>query len=146
MPRPSPPKAKNARQSNRDLLAPVVSLAVATRGSDVPRWFAEGMGTAKSMQQKAKSRAEQEKLRALAAEAASSVKNAKAFLDNKLTPEQADSFGTAIAMSMLGRNRKKPLDATFRGLADGKSFDNAFIGGFGVNPTVYIDQLLQYAR
>ena len=128
------------------LLAPVVSLAVATRGADVPRWFAEGLGAATSMQQNAKSRSEQEKLRTLAGEAASSVKNAKAFLDNKLTPEQADSFGSAVAMSMLERSRRKSLDATLRLLGDGKSFDDAFVGGFRITPAVYIDQLLQYAR
>ncbi|WP_167546582.1 c-type cytochrome domain-containing protein [Stieleria maiorica] len=128
------------------LLAPIVSLAVATRGGDVPRWFAEGLGAATAMQQNAKSRSEKEKLRTLAVEAASSVKDAKAFLGNKLTPEQADSFGTALAMSMLERNRRKGLEATLRLLGDGKSFDDAFVGGFGVTPTVYIDQLLQFAR
>ncbi|MCA9135831.1 MAG: hypothetical protein KDB00_03705 [Planctomycetales bacterium] len=128
------------------LLAPIVSLAVATRGTDVPRWFAEGVGSAISMQQNAKSRTEKDKLRTLAAEAATSVKDAKAFLDNKLTPEQSDSFGAALAMSMLDRNRRKLLDATLRLLGDGKSFDEAFVGGFGVTPAVYIDQLLQYAK
>lgn len=139
-------ESEDEKEIESRLLAPVVSLAVATRGSGVPRWFAEGMGTAKSMQQKAKGRAEQEKLRGLAFEAAASVKDAKAFLDNKLTPQQADSFGAAIAFSMLERNRRKSLDATLRGLADGKSFDDAFVAGFGVTPTVYIDQLLQYVK
>lgn len=128
------------------LLAPIVSLAVATRGSDVPRWFAEGLGSAISMQQNAKDRAAKEKLRNLAADAASSVKDAKAFMDNKLTPQQADSFGAALAMSMLDRNRRKWLDATLRALDAGKSFEDAFVAGFGVTPAVYIDQFLQYAR
>ncbi len=128
------------------LLSPIVSLAVASRGSDVPRWFAEGIGSATAMQQNAKSRGEKEKLRVLAGEAVSAVKNAKAFLDNKLTPEQADSFGTALAMSMLDRSRRKMLDATIRLLDGGKSFNDAFVGGFGVTPTIYIDQLLQFAR
>lgn len=128
------------------LLAPVVSLAVATRGLDVPRWFAEGLGSAIALQQNSKSVSEKEKLRVLATEAVSSVKDAKAFLDNKLTPEQADSFGTALAMSMLDRKRRKSTDATMRQLGDGKSFDDAFLAGFGVTPVVYIDQLLQYAK
>jgi hypothetical protein len=128
------------------LLAPIVSLAIASRGIDIPRWFAEGLGTATAMQQNAKSRVEKEKLRALAVEAASSVKNAKAFLEHKLTPEQADSFGAALATSMLDRSRRKFLDKSLRLLAAGKSFDEAFQGGFGVTPGVYIDQMLQYAR
>ncbi|MCD0460907.1 c-type cytochrome domain-containing protein [Roseiconus lacunae] len=128
------------------LLSPVISLAVASRGSDVPRWFAEGLGSARAMQQTAKSRADQAKLRTKIAEAASSVKNAKAFLENRLTPEQADAFGTAIAMTMLDRNRRKSLDATFRLLSSGQPFERAFVGGFRVSPTVYIDQLLSYAR
>jgi mono/diheme cytochrome c family protein len=128
------------------LLGPVVSLAAATHGTDVPRWFAEGLGSAIALQQNARSRAEKEKLQTLALEAASSVKNAKAFLDNKLTPEQADSFGAAVAMSMIGRIRRKSLDATFRKLGAGETFQNAFVSGFGVLPTVYIDQLLQFAR
>ena len=139
-------ESEDEKEVESRLFAPIVSLAVATRGSDVPRWFAEGLGGATAMQQNAKSRVEKEKLRSLAFEAASSVKNAKAFLDNKLTPEQADSFGTALAMSMLDRNRRKSLDACLRTLAAGKSFDDAFLGGFGVTPTVYIDQFLQFAR
>lgn len=128
------------------LLSPIVSLAVATRGNGVPRWFAEGMGTAAAMQQNAKNRNEKEKLRTLAFEAASSVKDAKAFLDKRLTPEQADSFGAALAMSMLARNRRKSLDATFRSLSSGKSFDVAFQTGFGVTPAIYIDQFLSSFR
>lgn len=128
------------------LLSPIVSLAVATRGNGVPRWFAEGLGVATSLQQNAKSRQDKEKLAALAGQAANSVKDAKAFLQNRLTPEQSDSFGAALAMSMLDRNRRKSLESTLRTLGEGKSFDEAFVSGFGVTPTVYIDQFLQFAR
>ena len=128
------------------LLAPIVSLAVATRGVDVPRWFSEGLGSAQAIKQNAKARGEADQMRTLATQAASSVKDAKAFLGNKLTPEQSDSFGAAVCHSMLDRNRKKSLDAVFRQLSLGKPFDEAFFGGFGVTPTVYIDQFLQYVR
>ncbi|MCO8120775.1 hypothetical protein NHH03_03425 [Stieleria sp. TO1_6] len=128
------------------LMAPVVSLAVATRGTDVPRWFAQGLGTATALQQNAKGRGEQEKLRTLAYEAASSVKNAKDFLENKVTPEQSDSLGTALAMSMLDRSRRKYLNTTLRALTEDQLFDAAFTTGFGVPPMVYIDQFLQFAR
>lgn len=128
------------------LLSPVVSLAVATRGHDVPRWFAEGLGVATSMQQNAKSRQDKEKLAALASQAAISVKDAKAFLNNRLTPEQSDSFGAALAMSMLDRPRRKSLDGTLRALDEGTSFDQAFLAGFGVPPEAYINQFLKFAR
>ena len=128
------------------LLSPVVSLAVATRGVDIPRWFAEGLGGAISLQQNAKSRSEQEKLRMRAVEAASSVKKAQDFLNDRLTPEQSDSFGASLALSMLDRGRRKSLDACFRSLAEGKPFDEAFFNGFGMTPVVYIDQFLQFMR
>jgi mono/diheme cytochrome c family protein len=137
---------ESEEQIESRLLAPVVSLAVATRGGDVPRWFAEGMGSAMALRQNATSRSEQEKLRTLAVEAASSVKNAKAFLDHRLTPAQADSFGTALALSMLERNRRRGLEGTIRGLNNGQPFEAAFRSGFGVPPEAYIDQFLQYAR
>ena len=82
------------------------------------------------MQHNAKSRSDKEKLQRLAIEAASTVKDAKAFLDNRLTPEQTDSFGTAIAMSMLDRNRRRSLDACLRSLSGGRSFEDAFFAGF----------------
>ncbi len=138
------------RESEEDietrLLSPIVSLAVATRGSDVPRWFAEGLGVATSMRQNANSRQEKEKLAAEASQAASSVKDGKAFLNNRLTPEQADSFGAALAMSMLDRSRRKSLDGTLRALVEGKPFEQAFLTGFGVPPEAYIDQFLKFAR
>ena len=128
------------------LLAPIVSLAVATRGAGVPRWFAEGIGSATAMQQNAKSRGEKEQLQRSAIEAASSVKDAKAFLDNRLTPEQTDSFGTAIAMSMLDRNRRRSLDACLRSLSSGRTFEDAFFAGFRATPEDYINAYLQYLR
>ncbi|MEO1527379.1 MAG: c-type cytochrome domain-containing protein [Planctomycetota bacterium] len=128
------------------LLAPIVSLAVATRGNGVPRWFAEGIGSATALQQNAKSRSDKDKLQRLAVEAASSVKDAKAFLDNRLTPEQTDSFGTALAMSMLDRSKRRMLDSCLRSLAGGRSFEAAFFAGFGVTPEGYINAYLQYVR
>ncbi|MEL6104654.1 MAG: c-type cytochrome domain-containing protein [Planctomycetota bacterium] len=128
------------------LLAPVVSLAVATRGAGVPRWFAEGLGAATAMQQNAKSRSDREKLQRLAVEAAGSVKDAKAFLENRLTPEQTDSFATAIAMSMLNRTSRRSLDVCLRSLAGGRSFEDAFFAGFAATPEVYINGYLQYVR
>lgn len=128
------------------LLAPIVSLAVATRGNGVPRWFAEGLGSATALQQNAKSRADREKLQRLAVEAAGSVKDAKAFLENRLTPEQTDSFATAVAMSMLSRNGRRSLDACLRSLAGGRPFGDAFLASFGATPEAYINGYLQYVR
>lgn len=128
------------------LMSPVISLAVATRGSDVPRWFAEGVGAAASMQQNAKSRTEKEKLRLLSVEAAARVKNANDFLKDKLTPEQSDSFGAGLAMGMLDRSQRKSFNACLRSLESGRSFNDAFQMGFGAPPAAYIDRFLQYVR
>lgn len=128
------------------LLAPVASLAVAARSTDAPRWFAEGIGRATSMQQTAVKRTDKEKLRASVYEAASSVKDAKAFMSNRLTPEQSDAFGTALAFSMLDRNRRRMLETTLRSLAKNEPFEKAFGRGFGVTPTIYIDQFLKTLR
>ncbi|WP_158222870.1 c-type cytochrome domain-containing protein [Rhodopirellula sp. MGV] len=128
------------------LLAPVISLAVASRGMDVPRWFSEGIGSALASEQTVKNRLDKAKLRTKMMEAASTVKDAKAFLENRLTPEQADALGTLIAMTMLDRARRKSLDTTIRYLSAGKPFEQAFAGGFGVSPAVYLDQFLSYSR
>lgn len=133
-------------QIENRLLAPLASLAVAARGADVPRWFAHGIGQASALKQNATSRTDKEKLQTLAATAASSVKDAKAFLDNRLTPEQADSFATALTLSMMDRTRRKGFEKVLRNLGEGASFGDAFLSGFGVTPTVYINGFLQYAR
>jgi mono/diheme cytochrome c family protein len=137
---------ESEEEIERRLLAPVISLAVATRGMSVPRWFAEGIGEAMSLSQNATTREEKQKLQSLAAQAASNVKDAKAFLNNRLTPEQTDSFGAAVAMTMLERNRRRQLTACLRSLAEGASFEQAFLTGFGVTPEAYINQYLQYVK
>ncbi|MEM6471019.1 MAG: c-type cytochrome domain-containing protein [Planctomycetota bacterium] len=128
------------------LLGPVVSLAVAARGVEVPRWFAEGIGKATSLQKNATKRDDKAKLQASVHEAAKSVKDAKAFLGNRLTPEQTDAFGTALAFSMLERNRRRMLESSLRSMADNCAFDEAFERSFGVTPTIYIDQFLNTMR
>ncbi|MEM0924818.1 MAG: c-type cytochrome domain-containing protein, partial [Planctomycetota bacterium] len=128
------------------LLAPVVSLAIAARGVETPRWFAEGLGKAMSLQQNATQRNEREKIQASVLEAAATVKDAKAFMENRLTAEQSDALGTALAFSMLERNRRRMLEGTLRMMGQNQSFDRSFTSGFGVKPSAYIDQFLSTLR
>ncbi|MGI9473045.1 MAG: c-type cytochrome domain-containing protein, partial [Rubripirellula sp.] len=129
------------------LTAPLVSLAVATRGGDVPRWFAEGAGAVTANRQgnsrdrDARRQTEQEMSEALAA-----MGNAKQFLDGKLTPEQTDRLGAAILSSMLDRGQRRSFDGLLRNLDAGKSFDQAFAESFRATPTQFVETWIRWAR
>lgn len=129
------------------LTAPLVSLAVATRGGDVPRWFAEGAGAVtanrkgSSRDRDARRQAEQEMSEALAA-----MGNAKQFLDGKLTPEQSDRVGAAIMMSMLDRGQRRNFDALLRNLDGGKPFEQAFVESFRATPQQFVETWMRWAR
>ncbi|TWU26732.1 Planctomycete cytochrome C [Novipirellula galeiformis] len=129
------------------LISPIVSLAVATRGIDVPRWFAEGVGVsvfAKSgtkIDRDAKRREDAEIFAAVVA-----VKDAKQFLDEKLKPEQTDRIGMAIATSMMDRTRRKSFDALIRNLNEGQPFEQAFQTAFRAVPAAYITQWLNWTK
>ena len=122
------------------LARPIVSLAVATRGSDVPPWLADGVGSAVT---KAKSnRRDREALRNAESELAAAVsvmKNGKQFLDGKLTPNQTERTGAVIAASMLEGKRRRSFDRTIQQLADGKPFAEAFAAAYGMSLANYID-------
>jgi hypothetical protein len=129
------------------LLAPTVSLAVATRGGDVPRWFAEGIGVAtasrreNSRDREARRRAETEIWQALAAMA-----SAKSFLKGELSPQQTDRIGAAIAASLLDRTHRRNFDALLRNLAGGKPFEQAFTEAFGAAPAEFVQSWMRWAR
>ena len=128
------------------LLGPQISLAVATRGSDVPRWFAEGVGASAASRGRSTSRADKQRLQAETAEAVGLLKNAKSFLGGKLTAEQTDRVGAAIATTMLDRARRKSFDGCLRALGTGKPFDQAFAAGFGVPVETYIENFRKWAQ
>jgi len=121
------------------LAGPLVSLAVATRG-DVPRWFAEGVGTATANRQGgSRDRDAKRKAEAEMAAAVAAAPNAKAFLDNKLTPEQTDHIGTAIATTAMDRVRRRNFDALIRNLDSGQGFEEAFLQAYRVTPDAFVE-------
>ena len=129
------------------LAAPLVSLAVATRGRDVPRWLAEGAGVAtafrlaSSRDRDARRKQESEIYAALAL-----MENSKQFLDGKLSPEQTDRIGAAIVATMLDRSYRRSFDALVRYLDDGKSFEQAFQESFGGSANDFVAAWLQGVR
>lgn len=122
------------------LTRPLVSLAMATRGSGVPAWLADGVGKA-AANTKSKRR-DREALRNTQSELAAAVaalKNSKQFLDGKLSPRQTERIGAAIAASMLVGKRRRGFDRTIQQLADGKPFAEAFAAAYGMTLANYID-------
>ncbi|MFK8114119.1 MAG: c-type cytochrome domain-containing protein [Rubripirellula sp.] len=133
------------------MTAPLISLAVSTRGGDVPRWLAEGVGVTAakrgsksssknaSRDRQARQRADAETSQALAA-----MGNAKQFLEGKLTPEHTDRIGAAIASSMLGSYRRN-YDNLLRNLQKGQPFNQAFFAAFRATPIEFVQSWVQWA-
>ena len=129
------------------LLEPLVSLAVATRGGDVPRWFAQGAGsTIASRTNRIDDRNARDRQRAEIREAVAATENAKKFLDRKLTPEQSDRVGAAIMATMLDSTQRKYFDKLMRELAGGRPFDVAFKQAFRAPAAAYVDAWLKRVR
>ena len=129
------------------LVAPLVSLAVATRGGDVPRWLAEGTGVATASRSgNSRDKEARRKTEIEIAEALSAMDSAKQFLEEKLTPEQSDRIGAAVAASLLDRTHRRNFDALLRNLDEGKPFERAFLEAFRATPTEFIDAWMKWAR
>ena len=129
------------------LLSPLVSLAVATRGGDVPRWFAQGAGsTIAARTIRGEDDIDRDQYRAGIRAAIAVTENAKQFLDGKMTPSQSDQIGAAIMTSILDAKQRKYFDKLIRQLDGGTSFPAAFTGSFGVPVATYVDGWLRYAR
>ncbi len=121
------------------LAAPLVSLAVATRGRDVPRWLAEGAGAATAYRlASSRDRDARRKQEFEISEALASMQNAKQFLEGKLSPAQSDRIGSAIVSTMLERSLRRSFDALIRNLEAGKPFDQAFQEAFRGTPNDFV--------
>ncbi|TWU37643.1 Planctomycete cytochrome C [Novipirellula aureliae] len=121
------------------LTGPLVSLALATSGKDVPIWFATGVG--ETIRKQNRQRVDRDTLRREQAElqlAAAAMKDAKQFLDEKLKPEQTDQISAAVVASMTERPRRKGFDSLLRKLGQGEPFEQAFQSSFGVTVEVYL--------
>jgi hypothetical protein len=113
------------------LTSPVLSLAVATRG-DVPRWMAEGIGTYAGIRQ-IKDRKRIQEIQRQTQAAWQAMPSSKEFLDGKMSPEESDFVGAAIASEMLGNSRRRSFDNMIRFLGDGKAFNESFKNAYGVS-------------
>lgn len=128
------------------LISPLTALAVATRGGDVPRWLAEGVGAATAVRKRGPDRQQRLEMQSEISQAVSAMENAKKFLDGKMTPQQSDRIGAAIATSLMDRTNRRNFDRCLQMLDDGKSFNAAFTESFGVPPTAFIDAWLKWIR
>jgi mono/diheme cytochrome c family protein len=128
------------------LLAPITALAVATRGGDVPRWFAEGVGATMKLKGSSQDREAKSQREAETREAVVACKDAKAFLSGKLNPVHTDRIGAAMAATMMDRKLRKNFDACLRALDEGKPFNSAFAGSFGSPVNSWVDNWLRWAK
>ena len=129
------------------LAAPIVALAVATRGQGVPRWLAEGVGTVVASRHSAtRDREARVRLETELSAAFAAMDNAKKFLDGKMTAEQSDRIGAAIATTMLDRNYRRGFDALVRRLEAGESFGPSFQRAFGVPVEAFVSNWLKFVR
>ena len=128
------------------LVSPIYSVAVATRGGDLPRWFAEGVGVAAANNRQKLTRSERNERTAGLLSAVGQTNDAKQFLEGKLPPEVSDQVGTAIASSLIAKKQRKRFSSMMRRLKDGESFEQAFANQFGKPPALYIQQWLAYVK
>jgi hypothetical protein len=129
------------------LASPIIALAVATRGQGVPRWLAEGVGTSVASRRSAtRDRDAKMRLEAELSAAFAAMENAKQFLDGKLTAEQSDRIGAAIATTLLDRNFRRGFDSLMRNLEVGTPFDQAFTQSFSMPLETFVSNWLKYVR
>ena len=126
------------------LTSPLVSLAVATRGGDVPRWLAEGTGKviAKrhgNTEKPSRGRAPKTSVNQELVEALTAMGSAKQFLDGKLTPEHSDLIATELMSAMLDRAQRKGFDGLLRNMSRGLPFEKAFIQSFEATPQQFVE-------
>ncbi|MEM9828478.1 MAG: c-type cytochrome domain-containing protein [Planctomycetota bacterium] len=121
------------------LRSPLYSLAVSTRG-EVPRWLAEGVGTAASFRSlKDKTRRREIETGTRAAWAA--MPSAKAFFDGKMSPEESDFVGAAIASALVAPKSRRQFDKMFRDIRAGNAFEDAFINAYSLSPEDFVTRL-----
>lgn len=121
------------------LVGPLTSLAVATRGSGVPRWFAEGVGRAATAKIAARDFPNVESWNQGLPAAVAGITSGDQFVKDGLAPEQTDLIGYAVATTIL-RGQRRQYDALLKNLEKGDPFDAAFTAAFGGTPAAYIDR------
>lgn len=124
------------------LAGPLASLAVATRGTDVPRWFAEGVGRAVTAKLYARQYPAVETWNSGVIPAASAMKDGNQLVKNGLAPEQADLVGYGIAAAIL-KGQRRQYDTLLKGIEKAK-FEQAFTAALGASPAAYADRWKSY--
>jgi len=124
------------------IAGPLASLAVATRGTDVPRWFAEGVGRAVTAKLYAREYPVVETWNSGIMPAAAAMKDGNQLVKNGLAPEQADLIGYGIAAAIL-KGQRRQYDTLLKNLEKGK-FEQAFTAALGASPATYADRWKSY--
>lgn len=121
------------------LTGPLTSLAVATRGADIPRWLSEGVGRATTVRLYARGFPAVDAWNQGLPVAVSGIRDGKQVVENGLAPEQTDLIGYAIATQIL-KSQRRQYDTLLKNLDKGESFADAFKAAFGGSPAEYIDR------
>lgn len=128
------------------LAAPIISLAVATRGQGVPRWLSEGVGSSVASRKSNRDREAKLRMESEMSAAFAAMDNAKKFLDGKMTPGQTDRIGAAIANTLVTGNYRRGFDGMVRRLESGAPFDRSFIASFNMPVEAFVSGWLKFAR
>ena len=126
------------------LAEPMIGLAMATRGSDVPQWFSEGVARAiVNTRVRRLDRATKRALRIQFLEAAAATKDAKQFLEGRLQAEQLEAIATAIGSFVTDSSQKAAFSSLVRSLNSGEPFDASFAKSFGGSTEAFVDAYLK---
>ena len=68
------------------------------------------------------------------------------IVDGKMTPEQTDRIGAAIATSMLTGSYRRGFDGMLRIMDEGGSFKQAFQRSFNMPVEAFVNNWLRFAR
>lgn len=134
---------EDAEQEKIDaiLASPVYSLAVATRG-DIPRWVADGVGTAGSIG-RVRDKATRFKAAQEMSDAWAAMPSSKAFLDGRMSPQRTEAIGAAVASRMIDRSSRPTFNKMMRNISAGKPFDVAFATAYNMTIEQYVAAVAQ---
>jgi hypothetical protein len=120
------------------LLAPLTSLAVASRGAGSPRWLAEGLGRAASAKLGGRNNEDAQRWREELPEAVAAITKPDDFLEGRLTPERADLIAFGLGTQMLKQFRRQ-TDRLLANLEAGQPFETAFGNAYQATPQEFVE-------
>ena len=126
------------------LIAPLTSLALATRGSgDVPRWMAEGIGRAASAKLGGRKNTQADAWKRALPDALAAMTKPDDLLAGRLTAEQADLVAFLLGTRLIDRSVRRQLDFLLAALDKGQPFDAAFVAAYRGKPQDLVNLVLQ---